>query len=312
MRALINHKTHSIAHTLYLILKAIRVHQWVKNSLLFVPAITSYSLSWSNIEAICMAFVSFCLIASVVYVINDLHDLAADRAHPTKKNRPFASGQLSTYHAIWMIPGFTLLSLQLAKLLGIKFLLLVVSYLLINLAYSFYLKSQPVIDLILLAIMYTARIIGGMFIVHQELKFWLLSFAILVFMSLAALKRYSEIKKQGGLEKVKGRGYFRQDENFLLILGVSSFMSSLLVFLLFINQPEIILLYSSIKVLWILCPIYLFWITRLWHLAYHNVNLEDPILFCIKDLVTIYTAILVVAILIVSKYIDLAQLLADY
>ena len=265
---------------------AIRPHQWVKNFLIFVPLLTAHI--WRNSDAwnsALLAFVSFCLCASAVYLINDLTDLGSDRVHITKRNRPFASGALPLYYGLVGSPILFVASFLLmifANPVGVPFLAV---YLVATCLYSFWLKRVAGVEIIFLAGLYSLRLLLGGAVVSVQISQWLLAFSMFFFLSLALAKRFSElynIKAESRL-RVAGRGYYAADQNMVAMLGSSSGYLSVLVLALYVSSDHVSSLYRSPQWIWLLCPIMLIWITRLWLVTYRGEMNEDPIHFAIKD-----------------------------
>lgn len=277
-------------------LKALRVHQWVKNGLIFVPLLASHLLSeGSAIWAAMLAFIAFSCCASSVYLLNDLLDLPDDRQHATKRNRPFAAGTLSVLHGLLAAPLLLLVALLIGLLVSSEFLVVLVSYYVLTFAYSFYLKQLVLVDVITLAALYTTRIIAGAAAIAVPLSFWLLAFSIFVFLSLAIVKRYTELHglKEKNRSKTLGRGYQIDDIELLSSLGGSSGYISVLVLALYINSPEVKLLYGQPMLMWPICLIMLYWISRVWIVAHRGEMQDDPILFALKDKVSLICGALI-------------------
>lgn len=274
--------------------KAIRPHQWMKNLLIFVPLVTAHV--WHKPEAwisAVLAFVSFSLCASAVYLINDLADLQSDRLHNTKRNRPFASGALPLYYGIagsLILLVFSLVVMVFANVSGMPVLGL---YFLATCVYSLWLKQVAGVDIVFLAGLYTLRLVLGAFVVDVEISEWLLAFAMFFFLSLALAKRFSElynIKEENRL-KVAGRGYLASDLNIMAMLGSSSGYLSVLVLALYVSSGHVSGLYHNPQWIWLMCPIILTWVTRLWLVTHRGLMDEDPIYFAIKDLFSYGTLI---------------------
>jgi len=291
--------------------RAFRIHQWAKNLLIFVPLFLAHRVNVQESLIISvLAFFSFSLVASANYLINDLVDLEFDRKHPTKKKRPFASGELFIGYGIIAIPLLFLSSFFMFQFLPLQFVLLLVMYLFITVLYSLILKKLVLVDVIILAGLYTVRIIAGAFAINVDVTIWLISFSIFIFLSLALAKRYAEIKiiKDANPDAVNdgdyilGRGYRLGDLPILHSLGSSSGLLAVLVFALYINSPEIEVLYNVPEVLWLILPVLLFWISRIWLLTYRGVMHEDPVLFALHDKVSIISAtILLLLLFLVSS-----------
>ena len=280
-------------------LKAIRVHQWVKNALLLVPLLTSHQ--WQDPQLLLLAvigFFCFSLAASSVYVLNDLLDLAADRQHPSKRKRPFASGVISLHAGVALLPLLLLLVGLLALLLPAGFVWALALYYLLTLLYSFKLKRIVMLDTIVLAGLYTMRIVAGTLLLGVDFSFWLLAFSMFIFLSLALVKRYTELLLLKDSERMKtaGRGYHAEDAGMLSGLGAASGYIAVLVFALYVNSPDVLELYARPQVLWLACPVLLYWISRVWLVAHRGQMDDDPIVFAVKDLQSLFTGLCVLAI----------------
>jgi 4-hydroxybenzoate polyprenyltransferase len=266
--------------------KALRVHQWLKNLLVFVPLVLAHRvLELEGVLQAGAAFVSFCLCASGIYVLNDLVDLAADRRHPTKRFRPFAAGTLPVAKGALMIPALLAGALGVALLLPPQFSLLLWTYILVNLLYCFYLKRLVLFDVLTLASLYTLRIIAGAAAIVEPLSFWLLAFSVFLFASLALAKRYVEIAAVGDRvgRKGMGRGYRAVDLETLAHFGICSAFMAVLVLALYINSQEIRELYTRPEVIWFLCPLLLYLVCRVWLLARRGELHDDPVVFAARD-----------------------------
>ncbi|WP_410209787.1 UbiA family prenyltransferase [Aquirhabdus sp.] len=281
--------------------KAIRMHQWAKNVLIFLPLLASHRfLEIPLIEIGLTAFLCFGLCASSVYLLNDLLDIQDDRLHVSKNARPLASGAFPMLHAIVLIPILLAISFALALwLLPIKFTLYLLGYYLLTMAYSFWLKRIVMIDVVSLALLYSVRVVAGGAAMALGTTFWVLTFCLFIFLSLAFVKRYTELfhaRSKGLLDKTSGRGYYPTDFEMLASLGSASGYISVLVLALYINEPTTGLLYHSQKWLWVTCPLLLFWISRVWLLAHRGQMNDDPIVFALRDKVS---RIMVVAFILV-------------
>ncbi len=285
-------------------LKAIRVHQWVKNALLFVPLLTSHNIVQTDLILLCiLGFISYSLAASSVYVLNDLVDLDSDRQHPSKSKRPFAAGTIPIVAGLALFPVLLLASFAIALSLGsINFVLALVIYYVLTLVYSFKLKRIIMLDTILLAALYTMRIIAGTLLIDVHFSFWLLAFSMFIFLSLALVKRYTELvlMKSEGNTKVIGRGYHAEDASMISALGAASGYIAVMVFALYVNSPEVRILYSDPEVLWLACPILLYWISRVWIIAHRGEMHDDPIVFAVKDIQSLVTGLFVLAVFMVA------------
>ena len=284
-------------------LKALRPHQWVKNSLIFVPLFLAHQLLMGDkLWAVGWAFIAFSLAASAGYVLNDLLDLSADRAHKTKKNRPFAAGLLPLELGLLLFVGLVILSMSIA-FLGIhsRFGWVLLLYLVFTLVYSFYLKRKVVLDVIVLAGLYTHRIIAGGIAAHVEISSWLLAFSMFIFMSLAFLKRYVELLQLNEQKEIKNRNYVIDDIDMVASVGPTSGYLAVLVFSLYIQNDATRVLYKSPFILWLICPALLYWITRVWFLARRGQMADDPVQFALTDRVSWWTILLIVALMAIAN-----------
>jgi 4-hydroxybenzoate polyprenyltransferase/phosphoserine phosphatase len=274
------------ARPLESMIRALRPHQWAKNLLILVPLLAAHGAADpDSIAAAALAFVGFSLCASSVYLLNDLLDLEADRAHPRKSKRPFASGALPLLAGLVLAPLLLVAAVIIAAFLPPKFWLVLATYYAFTCAYSFVLKGLVLIDALALAGLYTLRIIAGAAAVSVPLSFWLLLFSVFLFLSLAFVKRFAELeslRRQQRLSAV-GRGYHVEDLPLLQSLGTASGYLSVLVLALYINSPQIEVLYSRPKVIWMLCVLMLYWISRIWMVAQRGRMHDDPVVFALKD-----------------------------
>ena len=268
------------------LLRALRIHQWAKNLLLLLPLLLSHQLS--NVELILLSlagFLSFSLCASSVYLLNDLLDLEHDRQHATKRLRPFASGELSLQTGLIATPSVLILALLVAALLPWQFIVVLLAYYLLTVLYSFYLKAFAIVDVLLLACLYTIRIIAGAAAISTIPTFWLLAFSMFMFMSLAIVKRVAELDslRDKNEHEAHGRGYKAADLESLTMLGSASGFMAVLVFALYINDEETRLLYGTPEILWFICPLLLYLVSRVWLLTNRGQLHEDPVVFFMTD-----------------------------
>ncbi|MGZ3798432.1 MAG: UbiA family prenyltransferase [Pseudobdellovibrionaceae bacterium] len=272
---------------LKLLVKQLRPHQWVKNILVFLPAIAGHKIFESNTFVSALAaFGGFSLLASFVYVFNDLLDIPADRNHPTKKDRPFASGGLPVKWGVLLLPSILCGVFGFASLLPAAYLNWLATYFVLNLIYSFYIKQQVILDIIALSLMYTQRIFAGAEATNTPISEWLLSFSTLFFFSLACVKRYTEIGRSKNKITLDGRGYRQVDYSIVQSLGVGTGLLSILIVLLYLQSKEVRSLYSHPQYLWYLTPILLLWISRVWLLTNRDQIHDDPVVFAVKDRVS--------------------------
>jgi 4-hydroxybenzoate polyprenyltransferase/phosphoserine phosphatase len=303
-------------------LKAIRLHQWAKNTLIFLPLLLAHVRAVGPFVATCMAFLSFGLAASATYILNDLLDLEADRHHPRKRRRPFAAGDLSPIVGVATIAFFLVTSLAVALLLpyvlrtlspayasasGWKYLEWLVIYTVSTTAYSLWLKRMVLVDVIVLSGLYTIRILAGSAATGVVVSPWLAAFSIFFFLSLAFVKRFAELESlrvrseatgNVGGSKIKGRGYQLSDLEQLRSFGTSSGYASVVVFALYIGNLDAAELYSHTTRLWLLVPVLLLWLSRLWLQASRGTLHEDPVVYAITDKRSLLMGVLVVAIVL--------------
>lgn len=268
------------------LIKAMRPHQWLKNLLVFLPLLPiATSASASMLGAAGLAFIAFSLCASSVYLVNDLSDLAADRAHPRKCRRPFASGAAAALHGILLAPMLLSGAVLFSLFLPLPFLAVLLIYWVFTNAYTFVLKRYAMIDVLTLAGLYTLRVIGGAAAIAVIPSFWILAFSMFVFLSLALAKRYVELQAMDALNRpsAAGRGYQVPDLQLVQQMGVTSGYLSVLVMALYINSPEIIGRYGHGKLLWGLGPLLMLWISRIWFKATRGELNDDPLVFALKD-----------------------------
>ncbi len=268
------------------LVRALRPQQWLKNLLMFVALLTSLSFgratAWLQSG---LAFAAFCLVASGIYIVNDLLDLRADRAHPRKRQRPFAAGQLSPQTGMLMSIVLVVAGLGLGALLPWPTLPWLAGYLILTLLYSLVLKTYVVMDVVVLAGLYTLRVVVGAAAIEVPISFWLLAFSVFMFFSLALVKRCAELNLMAAVqqEATHGRDYRVADEFTLRALGIASGIASIAVFALYINAPENLARFGSPQVLWLVCPLLLYWIARMWIKTSRDEMHDDPLIFTLRD-----------------------------
>lgn len=276
---------------------AIRVHQWAKNALVFVPLLLAHEgLNLPVLGAALLAFFAFGLCASSVYVQNDLLDLEADRHHARKRSRAFAAGALPIKFGLVLAPVLLALAVLVALALPPAFLGVLGLYFAFTLSYSFYFKRKAILDVLLLAILYTVRIVAGGVAVGVGVSPWLLAFSLFFFLSLAYVKRFSELSDLPKERSLRSRGYAASDLEGLADLGVSSGYVSILVVALYINSPEVRVLYLAPEFLWLLCPLLVYWVSRVWLLARRGEMHDDPVVFALRDRVSYIVGALAVLV----------------
>jgi 4-hydroxybenzoate polyprenyltransferase len=267
-------------------LSALRPQQWLKNILVFVPLFSAHLFAEPVLLVRTMiAFVAFCCCASAGYLVNDLCDLPADRHHPAKRLRPFASGRLPLAYGFAVAPVLTISGCLLAGLLSGFSLAIVVLYFIVAAAYSFSLKKEALLDVFTLASLYTLRIIEGGLAAAVPLSVWLLAFSMFLFLSLAFIKRYAELVTMRGVDgdHAKARSYELSDAELLVSTGTASGYAAVLVLSLYIASGSVKVLYSTHEVLWLVCPLLLYWIGYLWMVAHRGNMFHDPLVFAARD-----------------------------
>ena len=284
--------------------KALRCHQWIKNGLLLVPLLAAHQLTdgvaWISLF---WAFVAFCLCASSVYITNDLLDLESDRHHPRKRCRPFSSGALQVSKGAAVAPLLFLLSCFVGGYVGPGFLQWLLIYFVLTFIYSLKLKQLVLVDCMTLAILYTLRIVAGAVAVGSAISFWLLAFSVFLFLSLAFIKRFAELQVQmfRGKHKANGRGYFTNDAPLIQMLGIASGFMSVLVLAFYLNSPEVQLLYVQPAWVWGNVPVMVFWISWLWLHAHRGKMHDDPVIFAIKDKVSLVSGVMFAGFLLLGS-----------
>lgn len=283
-------------------LRAIRVHQWLKNILVFLPLLASHHISGQTILASLMAAVAFSLSASSAYLVNDLLDLSHDRKHATKRFRPMASGAMPLTHGVALAPLLLLAALGLATAVSWWCLVVLGVYYATTLAYSLYLKRRMLIDVFTLAGLYTLRILAGAAAIDLPPSPWLLSFSLFFFLALALVKRYIELvrlsRTQAG--NPTGRGYLTDDLSVLAAMAAAAGYISVLVLALYFHSPEVHVLYSRSWLLWLVGPPVLYWISRILMLAHRGELHDDPVVFAATDRVSLVTGVIVLAVMVVA------------
>jgi 4-hydroxybenzoate polyprenyltransferase/phosphoserine phosphatase len=267
-------------------IRAMRPYQWVKNLLVWVPLIAAHRIFELDLVAkTALVLLAFSLCASAVYVTNDLVDIQADRRHPRKRFRPFASGALSIPAGLLLAGGLFLVSMITAfSAISVSVGILVGAYAVTSLAYSLRIKAIPVADVFVLTGLYVMRIVAGGIATGIEISTWLFAFAMFFFLNLALVKRYAELNITNTKEgTVAGRGYMTGDGQWMQVIGVSAGFMAVLVLALYATEPEVTALYSSPRVLFLLCPLMLYWVTRTWFAATRNTVEDDPVLEALRD-----------------------------
>jgi 4-hydroxybenzoate polyprenyltransferase/phosphoserine phosphatase len=287
------------------VLAALRPQQWVKNVLIFVPLVASHEIVQMHLAlAAVVAFVCFCLCASAVYVLNDLADIGADRHHPTKRERPFASGALPVSWGVPLASGLLIVGFVLSAFtLPAAFSAALGLYFLATCAYSFFAKRIVMLDVLVLAGLYTIRVLAGGAATGIAVSEWLMAFSMFLFVSLAFAKRYAELERLARLDEVpsNGRGYHTADIGLIESMGPASGYIAVLVLALYINGEQVKTLYHNPWSLWLVCPVLMYWISRVWIKAKRGELCEDPIVFTLHDRVSRCLALLTAGLLVAAS-----------
>jgi 4-hydroxybenzoate polyprenyltransferase len=284
------------------VVRALRPNQWAKNTLVFLGLVAGHHFSAPSVLAALTAFICFCMAASSAYLINDLLDLPADRAHPRKWRRPFASGGVPIIYggvlAVLLGGG----AFALSFLLPLEFSVVLVVYLVTTLAYSLYLKRKMMIDIVVLGSLYAIRVFGGVAALGLAQTPWLIMFSLFLFTSLAIVKRCSELKANLRSQKTNlaGRGYVTEDLNVLFSFGAAAGYGSVFVFALYLSSPEVRSLYTYPDRLWLICPLLIYWVSRIFIVSSRNELHDDPVVYALNDRISLTTGACVAAVLAIS------------
>lgn len=288
-----------------LLIKQFRIYQWSKNLLLFLPLLVTHTyFDYTILNKVFFDFLSFSLIASSVYLLNDIIDINSDRVHDTKKNRPIASGDIPAYIGFILFILFLITGFFLAFLSSSAFFAIILFYVILNFFYSIYLKKLIIVDIIVLTTFYFIRIIAGNIHVGEELSVWITAFSLFLFLSLGLVKRFNDlsIKKDNLIDHAI---YKSNDKNIFLMLGLSSGLLSALILVFYIKSPLVIELYRSPSILFMVIPFFIYWISRIWLLSNRGEILSDPVYFTINDKVSYFVFSLVIITIFMAKYIIL-------
>lgn len=271
--------------------RLLRVHQYAKNGLVFVPLLANHLFDWTSVVLALLAVVAFSLCASSVYLLNDLVDLQDDRTHRTKCRRPLACGDIPLSHALLAIPVLLLLSFAVATQISWPFLGVLAGYFALTTAYSFLLKRKMILDVVALAGLYTTRVIGGAVALSVAVSPWLLAFMMSWFLSLALVKRYVELlaRREANLPDSRSRGYRNTDVGMVGALAAAAGVNALTLFSLYIADADVQALYTRPEILWLVAPILTYWIARVLMLAHRGQVHDDPVVFALKDRVSLAT-----------------------
>ncbi len=283
-------------------LSALRVHHWVKNALLFLPLLLAHRLDWESFRTTATGFLLFGFCASSIYIVNDLLDLHSDRAHPWKSKRPFASGETSIPDGLLISGLLAVSTIAMGFLVNVQFGLVLILYILTTLWYSVHLKRVVLLDVFVLSGFYVIRIWAGALVASVPLSDWFLTFSLFFFLSLATAKRYSELLHAGTLvgSGKSGRSYVEADRAMLMPLGIGSSFAAVIILALYQHSPELRPLYPRPQALLLICPIILYWLSRVWLKAGRGELDDDPLTLSIHDPVTYGVAAAILAVMIYS------------
>ncbi len=283
------------------VLRSLRPHHWAKNLLIFVPLVVGHHLTdLSRVLSAVLAFVAFSACCSAIYVLNDLFDIGADRRHPRKKSRPFASGELPVRYGPVLFAAALATAFGIAgSFLPISFTLTLFAYLGATCAYSLWIKRIMMADIIVLALLYASRVLAGGYAANVLISEWLLTFSLFIFASLAFLKRYSELLRLSSENQTNTvrRGYSVSDLAMIESMGTVSGFLSVLVLALYLQSPAVHTLYPAGRLLWALCPILMYWVGRAWMLARRRQLGEDPVVFAVTDPISLCLSLTVCVVL---------------
>jgi 4-hydroxybenzoate polyprenyltransferase/phosphoserine phosphatase len=276
--------------------KLLRVHQYAKNALLFVPLILAHQFSLESITRTVLAAVAFSLCASSAYVLNDLADLQADRLHRTKRFRPLAQGAIPLATGMIAVPVLFLSSVLIGYQVSLPFLGVLLGYFLLTTAYSFVLKRKMIVDVITLAMLYVIRIVAGAVAIENVLSEWLLAFSMFIFMALALMKRYVELaaRSDSGQSDPPNRNYKLGDLEIVAALAAAAGFNAVTVFALYVSSDTVHALYRRPTLLWLICPVLLYWISRALMMAHRRHMDDDPIAFALRDRNSLVAGVIIV------------------
>ncbi len=283
-------------------LRALRPHQWAKNLLVFLPLLLAHVVAVDRLLAALLAFCCFSLTASSAYIVNDLLDIDADRLHPQKRLRPFAAGDLSALAGLGIVVLCLILALLGARLLPNAFSGWLLLYLASTLAYSWYLKRIAIVDVLVLAGLYTLRLLAGSAATQSHISHWLAGFSVFLFFSLAIAKRFAELQNQrdSGLPPGRARGYLLADTDQLRSFGTASAFAAVVIFAIYISSGDIVILYRHAELLWLIMPLMILWLCRVWLRASRGELTEDPLVFALTDRMSLALGAAIAAVVLAA------------
>ncbi|HSJ14110.1 MAG TPA: UbiA family prenyltransferase [Longimicrobiales bacterium] len=283
-------------------LRALRPHQWSKNALLLLPALAAH-ITWDpgTLLRVVLGIAAFSALASAGYLLNDVLDLAHDRAHATKRRRPIAAGTIPARTALVVAMLLLASALALGFLLGIRFGVTLVVYGVLTFGYSLRLKRIALVDVVMLGILYTVRLVAGAALVVVPLSRWFLAFSIFFFLGLALVKRVAELRERTDLDPVFGRDYAAADRHVLVSLGTACALVAALVYCLYITGPDAAVLYARPDLLWAALPVLIYWQARIWLLTERGQLHDDPVAFALTDRMTLALGAVVLLIVLLAR-----------
>ena len=289
--------------------KALRVHQWVKNSLLFVPLLTAFEfLDIYKVCSVLLAFLAYSFLSSGTYILNDIWDLTADRLHTRKRNRPFACGKIAIPHGFLMAAILFVLSLSIGCLISTAFVAILIMYFFTTSVYSLVFKQHALVDTILLSLLYTLRIFAGVIVIEVSISSWMIAFSMFLFLSLALIKRCGELvslENEEQKEAITGRDYGVADLRVLWPLGVGAALAAIVVLGLFISAPETQQRYASPELLWCIALGIMYWLGRLWLKTSRGKMHDDPIVFVMTDSVSYILLLSIIIVTVIAHFYTL-------
>lgn len=283
-------------------LRAIRIHQWLKNLLIFAAAGAAHTLSSAQLPQLLCAFFSFSFAASSAYLTNDLLDLPGDRSHARKRHRPLASGRIPLITGIQLAPLLLIAAIALSFALPPLFLLVLAGYYFLTLSYSLFLKRKLIVDVVTLACLYGVRLVAGAVAVGVALSPWFASFAVFFFLCLALVKRCTEIvdRMARGGGDLSGRAYVQHDLPILEAMAAATGYVAIMIFTLYINSPAVVTLYHHPQYLWAICLVLFYWISRILLLTHRGEMHEDPVVYAVSDRKSLICGAVVLAIILAA------------
>jgi len=290
------------SHPIQSLRKAIRLHQWSKNLLILVPLLLAHQPSLRSLGTALLAFLCFSLAASATYILNDLLDIDADRRHLRKRHRPFASGDLSVSTGFALVAGFLTLALVGTHFLPHAFGGWLAFYLAMTLAYSLYLKRIPIVDVLVLSGLYTLRMQAGSAATHTPISHWLAGLSVFLFLSLAMVKRFAELEnlRASGALPNNGRGYHLSDIEQMRSFGTASAYAAVIIFAIYISGHDVMALYRQPRYLWLIVPLMILWLSRVWLVASRGELNEDPVVFALTDRLSLVVGVMAVALTLLA------------